>query len=194
MYLMQREKEDIYVCTCTCTYVVVVDEECNRSCQAFFGSFRGEAWTISTPNDFFGFAHLWNPDTDPSPPLLSASPLRLSCPADAMDSPVIAHIFRQLFRHRGCQVSHSHPCVLSHNPIAPRSRSHRQCRTYASKPTLRRRTLEDPTFWKHRTDDFPRDMSKELREYPMVTSTELRSRPHRPRRVKMLARDFIEGI
>ncbi|EEQ84718.1 hypothetical protein RJZ56_006453 [Blastomyces dermatitidis] len=109
-----------------------------------------------------------------------------------MDSPVVAHIFRQLFRHRGCQISRPHPYVLSFNPIAPRSRSHQQSRTYASKPTLRRRTLEDPTFWKHRTDDFPRDMSKELREYPMVTSAELRSRPHRPRRVKMLARDFIE--
>ncbi|EEH46448.1 uncharacterized protein PADG_02546 [Paracoccidioides brasiliensis Pb18] len=109
-----------------------------------------------------------------------------------MDSPVVAHIFRQLFRHKGCRIRHAHVCMRSSNPIQARSRTHQQCRSYATKPTLKRRTLEDPTFWKHRTDDFPRDMSKELQEYPMVTSTDLQSRHHRPRRVKMLARDFIE--
>ncbi|ERF70201.1 hypothetical protein EPUS_00389 [Endocarpon pusillum Z07020] len=35
-------------------------------------------------------------------------------------------------------------------------------------------------------------MSKQLREYPKVTSFDLRNRLHRPKRVKMLARDFIE--
>ncbi|PGH12748.1 hypothetical protein AJ79_04109 [Helicocarpus griseus UAMH5409] len=109
-----------------------------------------------------------------------------------MDSPVIAHIFRQLFRHRGCQLAHSRPCVLSHSPIPSRPRPYQQCRTYASKLSIRKKSEEDTTFWRHRTDFFPKDMSKELREFPMVTANELRSRPHRPRRVKMLARDFIE--
>jgi hypothetical protein len=47
--------------------------------------------------------------------------------------------------------------------------------------------------WQQRIDAFPKDMSKQLREYPKVTSFDLRNRLHRPRRVKMLARDFIEG-
>jgi hypothetical protein len=38
------------------------------------------------------------------------------------------------------------------------------------------------------------DMSEEYKKYPMVTADQLRGRRERPRRVKMLTRDFIEGI
>jgi hypothetical protein len=37
------------------------------------------------------------------------------------------------------------------------------------------------------------DMSEEYQRYPMVTSEQLKGRKERPRRVKMLTRDFIEG-
>lgn len=38
------------------------------------------------------------------------------------------------------------------------------------------------------------DMSEEYSKYPMITSEQLRGRRERPRRVKMLTRDFIEGV
>ena len=47
--------------------------------------------------------------------------------------------------------------------------------------------------WQQRTDIFPPDKLREYERYPMVTSDILRSRRERPKRVKMLARDFIEG-
>ncbi len=40
---------------------------------------------------------------------------------------------------------------------------------------------------------FPEDMSEEYKKYPMVNCQDLRGRTERPRRVKMLMRDFIEG-
>jgi len=38
----------------------------------------------------------------------------------------------------------------------------------------------------------PQDMSEEYKRYPMVTAQDLRGRKDRPRRVKMLMRDFID--
>lgn len=40
--------------------------------------------------------------------------------------------------------------------------------------------------------DYPRDITEELRTYPLVTAKELRNRRERPRQVKMLTREFIE--
>jgi hypothetical protein len=42
-------------------------------------------------------------------------------------------------------------------------------------------------------DLFPQDMAEEYSKFPMVTADQLRERRERPRRVKMLTRDFIEG-
>lgn len=47
--------------------------------------------------------------------------------------------------------------------------------------------------WQQRTDIWPADKSEEFQRYPIVTAQQLRGRRDRPRRVKMLMRDFIEG-
>ena len=55
-------------------------------------------------------------------------------------------------------------------------------------------TDKNESHWQQRTDLFPLDMSEEYNKYPMVTADQLRGRRERPRRVKMLTRDFIEGV
>jgi hypothetical protein len=47
--------------------------------------------------------------------------------------------------------------------------------------------------WTPRKNAFPQERAEEFERYPMVTADMLRSRRERPRRVKMLLRDFIEG-
>lgn len=49
------------------------------------------------------------------------------------------------------------------------------------------------SFWQQRSDLLTKDMSREIQEFPRITARELRRRTQRPRRVKMLTRDFIEG-
>ena len=48
--------------------------------------------------------------------------------------------------------------------------------------------------WQQRLDGFSPDRTEEYEKYPMVTADQLRARRERPRRVKMLTRDFIEGV
>ncbi|KAF3898682.1 Protein arginine methyltransferase NDUFAF7 [Trichophyton interdigitale] len=110
-----------------------------------------------------------------------------------MDSPVVSHLFRQLFRHQATRsLSYSQP-LRARRSLQPCSCGHQQSR-YASRKlgSRRKKEDEDDTIWRHRIDHFPKDMSQELRDYPLVTAVELRNRRERPRRVKMLTRDFIE--
>lgn len=100
---------------------------------------------------------------------------------------LVGHLFCQLFSRpaRGClrkRIAYSNLLV---EPIHLR-------RGYAF--ARRRQDDEDGgSRWQQRIDAFPKDMSKQLREYPKVTAYDLRHRTNRPRRVKMLTRDFIEG-
>lgn len=107
-----------------------------------------------------------------------------------MDSPVVTQLFRQLFRHRACQTVRSHSTL-------PLRRQH-LCGPRRQWPSGRRaasgrETRKDESHWQQRTHILPQDMSHEFSKYPMVTADQLRTRKERPRRVKMLMRDFIEG-
>lgn len=111
----------------------------------------------------------------------------LTLPHTWMDSPAIARIFQQLARP-------SRKCLYSFEQW-PR-------KTPASTLDLRRSYVsgrrgqarnQGGSFWQQRSDLLTKDMSREIQEYPRITARELRRRTHRPRRVKMLTRDFIEG-
>ena len=102
-----------------------------------------------------------------------------------MDSPAVTRIFQQLFTRP------SRNCLRL------------ACARRQARPPLQRRAYslrrkeDEPgggSTWQQRIDAFPQDMSKQLREYPRVTAQDLRHRTQRPRRVKMLTREFIDGM
>lgn len=110
-----------------------------------------------------------------------------------MDSPIISRLFRQLFTHRPCQ------SLLAHSSVPFRIQGARHARRTQVRCSSGRGgdggegTSRNESHWQQRTDLFPLDMSEEYQRYPLITADELRSRRERPRRVKMLMRDFIEG-
>ncbi|KAK4188526.1 hypothetical protein QBC35DRAFT_496111 [Podospora australis] len=125
-----------------------------------------------------------------------------------MDSPAVTQLFRQLFRHHpACQSRRNLATLAAAIRDVRRQRLHgaqqphlrqpqpsQQNRTYA----IRGRGAAEDTKtstesnWQQRSELFQHDMSTEYKTYPFVTADDLRSRKERPRRVKMLMRDFIE--
>ena len=106
----------------------------------------------------------------------------------SMDSPIISRLFRQLFTHRPCQAIRSHSAL----PFRIHNARRTQVRCLADRRGGS--TDKNESNWQQRTDLFPQDMSEDYNKYPMVTADQLRGRRERPRRVKMLTRDFIEGM
>ena len=105
-----------------------------------------------------------------------------------MESPLISRVFRQLFSHETCsRVRYSWPTL----PRILRT-SAGQIRKLSSQ----NRTDDDSargSNWQQRTDLFPEDKRRDFERYPMVTANATKGRKERPKRVKMLTRDFIEG-
>ncbi|KAK8043674.1 hypothetical protein PG993_006104 [Apiospora rasikravindrae] len=111
-----------------------------------------------------------------------------------MDSPIVTQLFRQLFRHRGCNSQRN--LVALSSCIQHGRRVQQQKRSMAMRHTTRgakpsQRTNESD--WQQRTELFSHDMTEEYKAFPTVTANELRTRTERPRRVKMLMRDFVEA-
>ncbi|KKF95780.1 hypothetical protein CFO_g1907 [Ceratocystis platani] len=129
-----------------------------------------------------------------------------------MDSPFMARLLRELFRRPACQLATGRslkplaagPMSCPDRPLTSSasiattnfSLHHNQQRGYAiHRPGGNDRARDgmpnSESRWQQRTDIFPFDRAEEFDTYAMVTAEDLRSRKTRPRKVKMLMRDFI---
>ncbi|KAJ9254738.1 hypothetical protein DTO195F2_6494 [Paecilomyces variotii] len=111
-----------------------------------------------------------------------------------MDSQVLTQLFRQLFRHPPCQSlrPQSSSALRRTDCVRPACRDNRQCRTFLTRRgQTKRKSTDDGMMW-HKRDDYPKDITEELKTYPLVTAKDLRHRRERPRQVKMLTREFID--
>jgi len=113
-----------------------------------------------------------------------------------MDSPAITRIFRRLLSHNTCSKIRYRPTLgYGHQLTAYRQRrtifgfGNRREKRYGDAAAEQR---NEPA-WRRRQDIIQDGKTEEYKLYPMVTADELRTRKQRPRRVKMLLRDFIEG-
>ncbi|KAL7274429.1 hypothetical protein RUND412_002674 [Rhizina undulata] len=95
-----------------------------------------------------------------------------------MDSPFVSSLFRTLFTRRAC--------------VRPWSRKATNGLGLNGTRGLASKKQDDGRGWLPRNPYLVRDMKEEYDRYPMVTAKMLASRRERPRRVKMLVRDYID--
>ena len=105
-----------------------------------------------------------------------------------MDSPLASKIFQRLLSHQTCSRTRFYPPTGRLLLNAPGQRYYRTSKEENGDDGNRQ-----ASDWQMRTDIFPPDKLRDYEKYPIVTSDMLKSRRERPKRVKMLARDFIEG-
>lgn len=124
--------------------------------------------------------------------------------ARTMDSQLMAHIFRQLFRHRsrGCLHNLRHhtgggasscTSVSNSSSHAQAANQRRQSSTIRNRASRDRGMKSNESRWQQRTTLFPQDRTAEFNEYPELSSRDLKARTERPRKCKMLLRDFVDG-
>ncbi|MCJ1270717.1 hypothetical protein MMC22_010614 [Lobaria immixta] len=110
-----------------------------------------------------------------------------------MDSALLTNLFRRLFSHQTCSRLTSKPLLPFQ--LANNSARKQQYHRIPNDAPSEDKTHEDrgrQSHWQQRTDLFLEDKSRDFKRYPMVTADALRGRRERPKRVKMLIRDFIE--
>lgn len=117
---------------------------------------------------------------------------------------MVTRLFKRLFRHAhpNCHVRRNlanlatalhHGRQQHHHHHQLRALSSSSSYSYPSDiPRGAVSTTEKERQWQHRNSLLKVDKSEEAQRYPLVTAKELRSYRERPRRVKMLMRDFIE--
>ena len=122
-----------------------------------------------------------------------------------MNSPAITKLFRQLFTHQTCSrrvcTSSVPQSITVHRRKYHKKNSVKTYRDTRSTETYRdtrstesyvdTRSTEDN--WQQRTSVYPPNKMYDYERYPMINANALRKWKKRPRRVKMLMRDFIEG-
>ncbi|KAK7554473.1 S-adenosyl-L-methionine-dependent methyltransferase [Phyllosticta citricarpa] len=100
-----------------------------------------------------------------------------------MDSSLVNSLFRQLFSHRAGQCLRTVPLQVG--------RSQRRG-VFESRRGHVKVKEEEVEKWVPRPEKFPDHRLGELEKYNWVTAQTLRTRKQRPKRVRMLMRDFIE--
>lgn len=104
-----------------------------------------------------------------------------------MESAAVNRLFQRLATHRFC-----HPVQHARPTSCAQQRRLESTKRYGGQRQQKGVKSTVESDWQQRTDHFLPDKTDEFRKYPTVTSDGLRARKERPRRVKMLMRDFIE--
>ncbi|KAM0440896.1 hypothetical protein ACHAPT_000198 [Fusarium lateritium] len=101
-----------------------------------------------------------------------------------MDSPIVAQLFRQLFRHRPRGCKGNLPRLPNGTlPGRATAAAHHQTRLYAAgRPSSDRGMKRNESRWQQRTHILPQDRSAEFAEYPYISLAELKQRKERPRK------------
>jgi hypothetical protein len=110
-----------------------------------------------------------------------------------MDSPIIAGLLRQLFRRPACQAPRAAAAARNRGPPGAAARGGAAGGVEQRRLMTTRDLATNDGRWQQRSDMFPEDRTAEFETYPMVTAKDLQGHKRRPRKVKMLLRDFIEG-
>jgi len=105
-----------------------------------------------------------------------------------MDARFPTLLFQQLFSRP------ARNCIHAKQARTTNLRSSQVQRSYAHRASQKEDDGSGNSSWQQRIHAFPKDVSKQLREYPRVSSNDLKFRTQRPKRVKMYTRDFIEGL
>ncbi|RKF73675.1 Protein arginine methyltransferase NDUFAF7-like protein, mitochondrial [Golovinomyces cichoracearum] len=100
-----------------------------------------------------------------------------------MDSSILMNKFVRLLDLKLCQSSQTRWHILTKKG---------RCSMVRSFSVSFYRSKTSDIEWQQRTNFWPADKTEEFNKYPMITADQLRGRKTRPRRVKMLMRDFIE--